>query len=113
MSMTAAKCRSRSRRCAPQNGLMQRWAMYGSSRTTSPPHTGHLAGIFQPAFGFLTLTISGMTSPARWIKTFAPTYTPFSLTWASLCIVTLRIVTPPTTTGLTCATGVRTPVRPT
>src|SRR6266568_5090097 len=44
MSSTAAKCRSRSRRWAPQNGLMQRCAMYGSSRTTSPPHTGHVAG---------------------------------------------------------------------
>jgi len=31
--------------------VMQRCAMYGSSRTTSPPHTGHLAGIFHPGFG--------------------------------------------------------------
>src|SRR5882762_352297 len=108
-----AKWRRRSSRCAAQNGLMQRCAMYGSSRTTSPPHTGHLAGIFHPGFGSLTLTISGMTSPARCMTTRAPTYTPFSLTCASLCIVMLRMVTPPTTTGLTCATGVRTPVRPT
>ena len=73
MSTTAAKCRKRSRRCAPQNGLMQRCAMYGSSRTTSPPHTGHFAGMRQPCFGLATLTISGITSPARWIVTFAPT----------------------------------------
>src|SRR5256885_15549515 len=66
---------------------MQRCAMYGSSRTTSPPQTGHFAGMRQPCFGVLTLTISGMTSPARWMITFAPTYTPFSLTCASLCIV--------------------------
>src|SRR5438067_74227 len=111
MSITAAKWRTRSRRWAPQNGLMHRCAMYGSSRTTSPPHTGQFAGIFHPGFGSLTLTISGITSPARWIDTRAPTYTPFSLTCASLCMVTLRIVTPPTTTGLTCATGVSTPVR--
>ncbi len=73
MSMTAAKWRRRSRRCAAQNGLMQRCAMYGSSRTTSPPHTGHFFGIRQPGFGSLTLTISGITSPARWIITRAPT----------------------------------------
>ena len=105
-------------RCAGQYGFGQRATTSPSSRTASVPHTGQLVGISQivsvPSRASTTaLTISGMTSPARWRTTVSPTRRSLRRISSMLCSVALRTVVPPTTTGVTCATGVRAPMRPT
>src|SRR5262249_22528263 len=64
-------------------------------------------------FSLSTRTTSGMTSPARRTITVSPMRTSLRLTSSSLCRVALVTVTPPTNTGLSRATGVNAPVRPT
>ena len=54
-----------------------------------------------------------MTSPARWTTTVSPTRTSLRAISSSLCSVALETTTPPTVTGLSLATGVSAPVRPT
>ena len=61
----------------------------------------------------MTLTISGMTSPARRTKTWSPTRTSFRFSSSGLWSVARETVTPPTCTGVRKATGVSAPVRPT
>ena len=54
-----------------------------------------------------------MTSPARWTRTRSPSRTSLRSSSSRLCSDALDTVTPPTSTGLSSATGVSTPVRPT
>ena len=88
------------------------------SLTAGDPHTGQISGIEKtPSDPFLRLstgaTTSGMTSPARWTITVSPTRRSLRRISSSLCRVALLTLAPPTTTGSSTATGVRTPVRPT
>ena len=119
MARREAKCRMDSRRWAGQNRPpVQRAMASPSRRTIFEPHTGHLSGILnlRAFFGrrdFTTLTISGMTSPARRTMTQSPMRTSRRLISSSLWRVALLTVTPPTWTGSSRATGVTAPVRPT
>ena len=63
--------------------------------------------------GLNTLTIFGITSPARLTTTESPTLNPKRSISSMLCKVVLLTVTPPTNTGFNRATGVITPVLPT
>ena len=54
-----------------------------------------------------------MTSPARCTITVSPSRMSLRAISSSLCSVALVTTTPPTVTGLSRATGVRAPVRPT
>ena len=54
-----------------------------------------------------------MTSPARCTTTVSPTRTSLRAISSSLCRVALETTTPPTVTGLSLASGVSAPVRPT
>ena len=114
-----AKCRSASLRCAGQNRPpVQRATASPSSRSTSEPQTGHFAGSSTSRASFgrrstMTLTTSGITSPARRITTVSPMRTSLRRTSSMLCSVALLTVTPPTNTGSRRATGVSAPVRPT
>ncbi|KAG1077978.1 hypothetical protein G6F40_016903 [Rhizopus arrhizus] len=60
----------------------------------------------------MTLTTSGLTSPARRTITLSPTRTSSRAIWAALCRVALDTITPATATGASRATGVAAPVRP-
>ncbi len=105
-------------RCAGQYGFGQRVTTSPSSRSASVPHTGQWVGISQaislPSRASTTaLTTSGMTSPARWRTTVSPTRRSLRRISSMLWRVALRTVVPPTTTGVTWATGVIAPVRPT
>ncbi|MNT73168.1 hypothetical protein D3C72_2118420 [compost metagenome] len=60
----------------------------------------------------ITLTTSGMTSPARRTITVSPTRTSRRSIWSALCRVALETITPATATGFSRATGVAAPVRP-
>ena len=114
-----AKCRSASLRCAGQNRPpVQRATASPSTRSTSESQIGHLRGrttlrASGGRFSTMTLTISGMTSPARRITTVSPMCTSLRCTSSMLCSVALLTVTPPTNTGSSLATGVSAPVRPT
>ena len=95
---------------------MQRLAASPSSRTTLPPQTGHFVGIwnglrYEPCD--CTRTTFGITSPERSITTSSPICKPSRSISSSLCSVARETVTPLTTTGFRCATGVSAPVRPT
>ncbi len=88
------------------------------SRCTRSPQAGHLSGKDQGTaeggrFSRQTRTISGITSPARCTTTVSPMRTSLAFTSSSLWSVALETVTPPTATGTSLATGVRTPVLPT
>ena len=92
--------------------------MPSSSRFTGALHTGHSVGkanSFSSPVRLLvmTLTISGITSPARRTITVSPTRTPLRRSSNTLCSVALLTVVPPTNTGASLATGVNLPVRPT
>ena len=60
-----------------------------------------------------TPTICGITSPARWMITVSPTRTSLRAISSALCKVAFSTTTPPTVTGVSRATGVTAPVRPT
>ena len=80
--------------------------------------TGQVSGIlnkieFLFLFSIITLTTSGITSPALWTKTVSPILISFRLISSWLCKVALDIITPPTLTGTNWATGVNAPVLPT
>ena len=82
------------------------------------PQAGQAAGISQivsvPSRASTTaLTTSGITSPARWRTIVSPTRRSLRLISSMLCRVALRMVVPPTKTGVRRATGVSVPVRPT
>ena len=64
-------------------------------------------------FSSMTLTTSGMTSPARRRTMVSPTRTSLRCSSSMLCSVALATVAPPTNTGSSRATGVSAPVRPT
>ena len=79
---------------------------------------GHLVGNSQgTASGgrrdSITFTTYGMTSPARSIRTVSPTRMSLRRTSSSLWRLTLRMTTPASSTGSSCAPGVSTPVLPT
>ncbi|MNN22594.1 hypothetical protein D3C81_1359580 [compost metagenome] len=119
MARRAAKCLIASLRCASQNRPPeQRVTASPSSRSTAEPHTGHWVGkrISRASTGrcaSTTATICGITSPARRTITVSPIMTPRRAISSALCRVALETVTPPTNTGLSLATGVTAPVRPT
>ncbi len=60
-----------------------------------------------------TPTICGITSPARWMITVSPTRMSLRAISSALCSVAFSTTTPPTVTGVSRATGVTAPVRPT
>ena len=112
----AAKCRMDSFSRAGQFVLMQRLAASPSSRTMLPPHTGHVSGMrngLRSAPCDCTRTTLGITSPLRSITTVSPICKPSRSISSSLCSVARETVTPLTSTGFRCATGVSAPVRPT
>ena len=61
----------------------------------------------------LTRTTFGITSPLRSTTTVSPICRPSRSISSSLCSVARETVTPLTTFGFRCATGVSAPVRPT
>ena len=65
------------------------------------------------AWGSTGPTTWGMTSPARWTMTVSPTRMSLRLMSSSLWSVAFETVTPPTSTGSSCAHGLSAPVRPT
>ncbi len=119
IALREAKCLIASLRWAAQNRPpLQRETASPSSRSTSEPQIGHCVGITNSdtdsgRFDSMTLTISGMTSPARRTITVSPICTSLRRISSSLCRVALETVTPPTNTGFKRATGVKAPVRPT
>ena len=58
-------------------------------------------------------TTCGITSPARWTITVSPSRMSLRLMSSSLWSVAFETVTPPTSTGSSCAHGLSAPVRPT
>ncbi len=114
-----AKCSNACLRCAAQNSPpVQRATASSSCRTTAESHTGHLPGMtnlraFAGRFSAMVITTSGITSPARRTTTVSPIRTSLRFSSSSLCSVALVTVAPPTNTGLSRATGVSAPVRPT
>ena len=105
-------------RLVSQAGFTQRTATSPSARFVSPPQTGHFAGIsnFRSApvrFSTMTESTAGMTSPALTIQTWSPMRMSWRAIWSSLCRVARAMVEPASSTGLSSATGVRMPVRPT
>ena len=85
----------------PQDG--QRSGMTNSRRSSSRPLRRSTTGP----------TSSGITSPALRTTTVSPISTPLRLTSNGLCNVVRDTVDPATYTGLSTATGVTRPVRPT
>ncbi len=118
IAVREAKWRIFSTSCAGHEAPVQRMMAPSSSFAVLAPHTGQLFG---NSYGLesagrldsTTETISGMTSPARRTKTVSPLRTSLRRSSSSLCSVARDTVTPPTLTGLRCATGVSAPVRPT
>src|ERR1022692_3698889 len=105
----AAKCRMDSLRRAGQLALMQREAASPSSRTILPAHTGHASGMRKDLRSEpcdCTRTTLGITSPLRSITTVSPICKPSRSISSSLCSVARDTVTPLTSTGFRCATGV-------
>ena len=101
---------------AGQFALMHRLAASPSSRTILPPQMGQCAGMrnfLRAAPCFSTRTTFGITSPERSITTSSPISRPKRSISSSLCNVARATVTPLTSTGFRCATGVSAPVRPT
>ncbi|MNJ42579.1 hypothetical protein D3C77_375510 [compost metagenome] len=87
-------------------------------RSTCEPQTGHCVGMCtgRASSGRRSVTTCitcGMTSPARRMITVSPIISPRRATSSMLCNVALDTVTPATFTGLSRATGVTAPVRPT
>ena len=116
--MRDAKCSMRLRSCAGHAGFTQRTATSPSSRRTSPPHTGHVAGISKTRsppvrFSGITDSIAGITSPAFTSQTWSPTRMSCRAIWSALCSVAREMVEPASSVGLSSATGVSMPVRPT
>ena len=64
-------------------------------------------------FSLITRTTSGITSPARWTMTWSCGRMSLRATSSSLCSVARPTVTPAICTGVSQATGVAAPVRPT
>ena len=118
-ALREAKWISACTRCAWQcRPPEQRATASPSGRMTSEAQTGQCVGMVKGwlsagRFSRTTLTISGMTSPARRTKTVSPTRTSLRATSSALCRVALVTVTPPTSTACRRATGVTAPVRPT
>lgn len=118
MARREAKWAMASLRCAGQDSSPeQRHAAAPSSRTISEPHTGQRVGICHGVVpcgrrSRMTLTTSGITSPARRTITLSPTRTSRRAIWSALCNVALDTITPATATGASRATGVAAPVRP-
>ena len=82
------------------------------------PQTGQAVGMTNSRassgrFSSTGASTSGITSPARRTMTVSPMRTSLRRISSSLCSVALVTVTPPTNTGLSRATGVMAPVRPT
>ena len=81
-------------------------------------HSGQTSGIRKGLvcsglFSFITVNTSGITSPALCTITVSPTLTSFLSISSRLWRVALSMVTPPTDTGSSMATGVIAPVLPT
>jgi hypothetical protein len=97
--------------------LGQRCMTSPSGFTISVSQSGQCVGIlngFVPFWcGRTGPTTCGITSPARWTMTTSPSRMSFRLMSSSLCRVAFVTVTPPTSTGSSCAHGLRFPVRPT
>ena len=68
---------------------------------------------FPSLFFISTSKTCGITSPALSIFTVSPILMSFLIISSSLCKVAFDTTTPPIFTGLTFATGVKAPVRPT
>ena len=105
---------------SPRDGqalLGQRCMTSPSGLTISAPQSGHFFGIRNRlvpfACGSTGPTTWGMTSPARWTMTVSPWRMSLRLMSSSLCSVAWETVTPPTSTGSSCAHGFSAPVRPT
>ena len=119
MARREAKCLMASLTWAGQyKPPVQRATASPTPRSTSEPHTGHCAGklIGLASVGRRSVTTratSGITSPARRIITKSPMRISLRSISSILCKVALLTVTPPTNTGLSLATGVNAPVRPT
>ena len=119
MTERAAKWRMLSRSLAGQLALTQRWSASPSSRTTLPPHSGHFSGMWNflwprgCCLSSTTETTLGMTSPPRSTCTQSPIFTPRRSISSWLCRVARLTVVPPMETGVSAATGVSLPVRPT
>ena len=89
-----------------------------NSLIVSDPHEGHFVGKVKdfnllPLFVLSTSMTWGITSPALSIFTTSPTLISFLIISSSLWRVAFETTTPPIFTGLTFATGVKAPVRPT
>ncbi len=98
-------------------GFGQRCIASPSGLTIFVPQSGHFSGIrnFRVRFfrGSTGPTTWGITSPARWTMTRSPSRMSLRLMSSSLCSVAWETVTPPTSTGSSCAQGLSAPVRPT
>src|SRR5699024_1327112 len=103
--------------CAGHPGLMQRIATSSSSLTVSWPQLGHVVGALYTCWSVLasmiTLTTSGMMSPAFLMMTLSLMRISFSSIISWLWSEALATVVPSTFTGVSSAVGVMTPVRPT
>ena len=95
----------------------QRCMTSPSGLTMSASQSGHFFGMrnrFVPfACGSTGPTTWGITSPARWTMTVSPSRMSLRLMSSSLWSVAWETVTPPTSTGSSCAQGLSAPVRPT
>src|SRR5215467_3403296 len=85
--------------CAGQATPVHRTIAPSSSRIAAAPQTGHFRGNWNSfsspvRFEVMTLTISGITSPARRTKTQSPARTSRRRTSSSLCSVARDTVTP-------------------
>ena len=111
-----AKCRIDSFNRAGQLVLMQRLAASASSRTILPPHTGHALGMRNGVpVGPLRVHPHHFRDhvAAALDHHVVADLQPQPPISSSLCSVARETVTPPTSTGFRCATGVSAPVRPT
>ena len=104
--------------CAGQAAFVQRRTTSPSGRAALEPQTGHRSGADRGTASAgrrssKTLTMCGITSPARSTTTVSPLRTSRRWTSLKLCSVVLLMVTPAMRTGASTAAGVSAPVRPT
>ena len=120
MTLRAEKCSRLSSSRAGQSMFTQRWSASPSVRFTALPQTGQWSGKrnsrrgeLSPSGGGMTSTTLGMTSPPRSTSTWSPILRPSRAISSALCSVARPTVVPPINTGVSTATGVSLPVRPT
>jgi len=118
MARREAKCLSLSRSCAGQaephathrhlsGDVHHLSAAIGAGQGYGARGLGPLSLLVR------TRTTAGITSPARSTMTVSPLRMSFLCISSQLCSVARETMTPETSTGARCATGVTTPVRPT